>query len=131
MKTNVTSLEELFNLPNDVLQIWVKNSIGQPIGSGLLERAIENHPEYFPEEVEHRRKYNLIPESVHIDYFEEYFRRESEILKDQPYRVMGILYYAEHPDHYKACRDFAKMKEPELAALKEELEKKYYSPYWK
>lgn len=41
---------------------------GQPIGLETYERALKEGPEYFPDEIEYRRKWALIPQEVKDAY---------------------------------------------------------------
>lgn len=55
MKNDIT------NMPSIVAYVKASAFYGTPIGYATYERAIKEHPEYFPEEVEYRRKFNAIP----------------------------------------------------------------------
>lgn len=54
----------------------------QPIGSSTYDKAIKEHPEYFPDEIERIRKWELIPQKVHDKYWEEYWELDKEIMKE-------------------------------------------------
>ena len=54
--------------PSLVSFLEIMAHTGTPVGSKLLEEAIEKHPEYYAETVEQRRKLALVPAEVHTDY---------------------------------------------------------------
>lgn len=56
------------DIPNEVLAVWAA-SFGGYIGAEQLNNAIEKYPEYFPEEVEHKRKWDSVPQELKDRYF--------------------------------------------------------------
>jgi hypothetical protein len=54
--------------PSLVSFLEIMAHTGTPVGSKLLEEAIEKYPEYYAETVEQRRKLALVPAEVHTDY---------------------------------------------------------------
>lgn len=58
------SWEEQHSAPPLVIQIYWMARVGIPIGISLHDEAIEKHPEYFPEEVELRKKWALVPKKL-------------------------------------------------------------------
>lgn len=52
--------KEFLAAPAKVQFVYVAASLKQPIGFEMLDSAIRENPEYFPEEVEHRRKWALM-----------------------------------------------------------------------
>lgn len=76
--------KEFFEAPNKVQYIYMMGMMKRAIGSGVYEDAIKEHPEYFPDEVEHTRKWDAIPQDVHDKYWEEYWKLDKEIMKDVP-----------------------------------------------
>ena len=58
------SWEEIQKAPPLVQQVQMCAMMNIPIGSSAYEEAIEKHPDYFPEEVEHRRKWASVPQEV-------------------------------------------------------------------
>jgi len=106
----------LDNVPHGVLYIWAMGNIGQPIDTDTYNRAIANHPEYFPDEIEFRRRFDAIPEDIkkeHSKLFDTligsniYTMYESKIGK-LPHSELcgkGIIYRVTHPelkDKYEA-----------------------------
>lgn len=99
-----------------------------PVSSKILEEAIAENPEYFPDEVEYRAKWDKIPQHVHDNYQKEMDALKSEVYKDMPHSK-GILGWIKDPtglkeweSAYDKCR---KIEEPLAAAL----HKKFYSQY--
>ena len=73
--------KEFSKAPAKIQWLYTMALVKQPIGSSTLENAIKEHPEYFPDELEHRRKYDLIPQQVHDDYWKEW-----RVLIDEMYK---------------------------------------------
>lgn len=53
----VLSGKELWDAPSIVQFIYVMSVAKQPLGSQMIEEAMSKHPEYFQDELEHRRKW--------------------------------------------------------------------------
>ena len=58
-------------IPGIVLQIYVNSMCNIPISISTYNEAIEKYPEYFPDEVEHKKKYDAIPKHIHDQYLQE------------------------------------------------------------
>jgi hypothetical protein len=71
---------ELLAAPIDVQHLFVAAMLDKPVGSTIMERAIENHPEYFPEERFLRDNKDKIPDEVHAAYWERY----NELMNSKP-----------------------------------------------
>lgn len=65
----LTSEQYFKDIPNKVLFIKMMGSIGQGVSYQMLDEAINEYPEHFPEEVEYRRKWASIPEEIKDKYF--------------------------------------------------------------
>ena len=120
--------KELLEAPAKVQLLYTMAMAKQPVGMKMLEDAIADHPEYFPDELEHRRKWALIPQQVHDDFW-----KEREILRTEMYKEMppskGILGWINDPKGYEewniAYEKCRKAEEPLAAAL----HKKFYGQY--
>jgi len=120
--------KELLEAPARVQFIYTMAMAKQPVGSQIIEDAIKESPEYFPDELEHRRKWALIPQQVHDDYW-----KEREILRAEMYKEMppskGILGWIDDPKGYEewniAYEKCSKAEKPFAAAL----HKKFYGQY--
>lgn len=90
-------------VPNIVMFVKMMAMMDQPIGYEIWNKAITEYPEHFPEEVEHRRKWALIPQEVHDAYHKESpqwkLEKDEEILAkigSPPYPELegnGIIWY--------------------------------------
>lgn len=119
---------ELEQAPAIVQFLYIRAIYKEPVGSQMINEAIENHPEYFADEIEHRRKWASIPQSVHDEYWNEWNKMNKEVFKDMP-PSKGILGWIDDPKGYKewngAYRKFAPIRD----RLERDLHEKYYSPY--
>lgn len=67
------------NAPNDVMYIHVMSMNNIPIGYDLYKRTLEKYPEWFPEEMEHKRKMGLASEKEMEAYYKELFEETNKI----------------------------------------------------
>lgn len=109
-------------VPIQYLYICAMNNV--PVGSSILDEAMENHPEYFPDELAYRAKWDAVPQEVHDAYAEEY----AELMKMLPQSpgLMKLVTGGEEAEEY-----FRKEEEvgKEFRLLSKELYDKYYGPY--
>lgn len=70
----------LDNMPIEVVQIYAMRSLGQGVGLSQLEKAINDYPSYFPQEVAYREKWSKVPEELKEKYDKSisYFRKSKE-----------------------------------------------------
>lgn len=81
-----------YNLPSKVAYVKAAQHFGFPIGLGLYESVLKEYPEYFKEELAHRRKYDAIPKiekEYHFKVLEDLWFEQGEELKTIEYG--GIL----------------------------------------
>jgi|GEM_PF-6625084 len=96
------------NTPSSVLFVKMAAYFNMPIGLETFERALKDGPEYFPEEIEYRRKWDAIPQEVKDAYFAEsslyklhnYDGSEPEIIRNWP----GIISATD--DEFKAWNEY-------------------------
>jgi len=120
--------KEFFEVPNKVQYIYMMGMMKQPIGSSTYEKAIKEHPEYFPDEVEHRKKWAAIPQEVHDKYWEEYWKIEEEVMKDvSPSK--GIMGWIDDQEGYSEWNKKWTEANEKAKPLREALHKKFYSEY--
>ena len=120
--------KEFLQSPVRVQFLYAMAIAKQPVGSKMIKDAIKETPEYFLDELEHKRKWELIPQQVHDNY-----RKEREILRTEMYKEMppskGILGWIDDPKGYEewsiAYEKFSKVEKPFAAAL----HKKFYGQY--
>jgi len=121
--------KEFEDAPAKVQYIYMCAVMKQPIGSSTYEDAIKEHPEYFHEDVERRKKWEAIPQEVHDAYWKEYWKLDEEIYKNVPHRGKGLLFYAQNSKEsaeYKSAWEAANKK---ALPLRETLHRKFYSKY--
>lgn len=120
--------EELNNAPIKVQQVYMMLIVNQFVSSSLYRECVDKYPDYFPEEVEHKNKWNSIPQEIHDAYWKEYWELEEQIMKDVPPSkgVTGWINDKEgYNKWYKKWFDAKEKGKP----LHEDLHKKYYSKY--
>jgi hypothetical protein len=120
--------EELLKAPHIIKIIYMSAISKVPIGSGTYERAIEDHPEYFPETIEHRRKWKLIPQEVHDEYWKEYWQIYKEIMKDVP-PSKGIFGWIQNLDEWTEWNKLYQEAKEKGKHLHKNLHEKHYSKY--
>lgn len=68
------SWDEIKDAPPIIGQVYMCGMMNIPIGSSIYEKAIQKHPEYFPEEVEHRKKWDSVPQQIKDAYSAELYK---------------------------------------------------------
>jgi len=125
---NSMKFADMKPMPPLVLLVQMCGALGIPIGSGTYEEAITKHPEYFPEEVENREKWNKVPVKVMEDYLNEFRELEKRIFGDI-YNGKGLFYYIDHAEEARKNQveynQRAIQSKPEFKALHE----KYFAAY--
>jgi len=115
--------KDFFELP-DIIQFLYIQWLGEmPVGASTYEKAIKEYPEYFPEEVEYRRKWNAIPQAVKDQYNKEsgeLFQAEQEANPSK-----GLLYYCQHPEEWEERSTIYE----EFSKKEDELFNKHFSKY--
>lgn len=120
--------KEFFEAPNKVQYIYMAAMMNQPIGSNIYEDAIKEHPEYFPDEVEYRRKWDAIPQDVHDKYWEEYWKLDKDVMKNVP-PSKGIFGWIDDQEGYAEWNKKWTEANEKAKPLREALHKKFYSKY--
>lgn len=114
---NLTT-EEFDKAPPLVQFLHMVAISGISIGSSIVNKAMTDHPEYFEDELERKRKWDLVPNEVHSAYNKE--------LSVTLLRI-NIL-----SDNY-ACRFWSKgieiSKEEKMKEIGKEIYKKHYEKY--
>ncbi len=92
------------DMPSEVIDFKLQASFGF-VGYTLLNEMIEKYPEWFQEEVEHRRKWDSIPQETKDEYFntnqslEPYRVKTHEQIGEAPFPELlglGIIGRIEH-----------------------------------
>jgi hypothetical protein len=117
--------EEFENAPTTVQYIFLAAVSNIPIGDTILNKAIEEHPEYFQEEIEARNKWAKIPQEVHDAYHAELLELQDKYLPVSK----GISHWMHNIEEYKEWNK--KYDEAREAMIPEERElyNKHYSKY--
>ena len=112
------------NIPPLVAHIWGLAYVQIPVGADMYEQAIKDHPEYFAREIEHRKKYNAIPQEVHDAYFKEISLVHDEIYKDLPGK--GLMNWINRTEEEHKIWNEAYEK---YESLEKKIHQKHYSKY--
>lgn len=120
--------KEFLNAPPKVQFIYSMSLMKTPMGSKIIDEAISEHPEYFPDEVEHRRKWSLVPKSVNDAYRKELFALNEEIFPNSEERGLSFLSSLSYEEFIEWRKKDAQTKK-ESEPLFKELFDKYYKEY--
>jgi len=120
--------KELIAAPRKIQSIYFLAMTKTPMGSGLIESAIKEHPEYFPDEVEHRRKWILIPQSVHDAYWAESSKLQEKAYSDIP-DFGGISNAINHPEKFTEWKQAHDAASEKAKPLFKALHEKHYAKY--
>lgn len=121
MRTLTTA--ELDSAPTEIQFLYTCGVMKIPVGTSIVNKAMEQHPEYFPDEIENKKKWEMVPKSATDEYFKEYH----EIWKDH-YKDIGLSPGIGSPDFlewYKKSVKIGPIPEDKMAALNE----KHYGVY--
>lgn len=125
---NIT-VEEMENAPSEILYLISASVSKIPVGITFYNECIEKYPEYFPDEIEHRRKRALVPKEVDEAYDKECALMREKLYKDLPEINKGMMYYVNHPEEYKEWSEKQSALVSQEMVLKEKIHKKHYSKY--
>lgn len=84
------------DIPNEVLFVWAASAAGNPIGWETYNNAVEKYPEYFPEEVEYRKKWAKVPEEIKNKYLD--FSMRLNLTKEEEDERELLFGKCPHPD---------------------------------
>ena len=103
-------------------------AMGIPVGTTLYDRALTDHPKYFPEAIAHRKRWDAIPKEVH----EEYRAATANMFSDRTaheYGGKGLVWYINHPKEYDEYRAWQQEMQPEWDAEDKVIHDKYYKAH--
>lgn len=123
------TLKELQEAPPVVMYVYMAAVSKIPIGSQILNEAMEKHPEYFPEETELGLKWKAVPEYVQQNYHKELFNLYEEIEKDNPVQEKGLMFFAQNPGAMEKSMAFHKDTRGRYLVKAKEIHQKYLSSY--
>jgi hypothetical protein len=122
------TVDEFMNAPHIVQYVCMSGITGNPIGANTLNEAIENHPEYFPDEIEHRRKWNAIPQEVHDAYLKDRVLLDVEISNNIP-PSRGICGWIDDPEGYEEWTLALCKATATYSPKRKEIHDKHYAKY--
>lgn len=137
-------IKSLGKQPPLVLFVKGMAMIGQPISYKTWEEVMTKYPEYFPEEVERKRKWDAIPASVHKEYWDQpeaqLFPDSQEIKKyeaiigprpfpDLPGGIIHRVTHEEYNEQYQKQDEWDREMEKLRSIKRKELRDKLYKPY--
>lgn len=121
-------VDKAFNIPAKVFYLKMCAQAKIPIGISLYNEIITEYPEYFPEETEHRRKWELIPQFVHDAYWKERNEFREELWRDEP-KSVGIFGMLHNTEEYQKYDEAYQRLKPIEKAKNKELHAKHYAQY--
>ena len=119
---------DFINKPSLVQHVEWHKRLGQPLPMSIYEEAISKHPEYFPKEVELRRKWDSVPIHIIEAYKRECLDVTEKVFANLPPQK-GFLYWSEHKEEYLAFNDSFSKCMAEEKKLHKEIYDKYLTPY--
>lgn len=117
-----------FNPPAKVFYLHLCAKMKIPIGASLYDEIITEYPEYFPEEYEHKRKWKLIPQSVHDAYWKEREEFKKELWRNEP-KSVGIFGMLHNTEEYQKFDEAYQRLKPIEKVKNKEIHIKHYAPY--
>lgn len=118
---------ELLEAPAMIQFLYMMAEANIPVGLKMCEDAIREHPEYFLYELEHRRKWELIPQHVHDDYLRELKTLTAEVYKELP-PSKGISGWVDVKEFEEWSAVYMKCRKAEIQ-ITVSLYKKHYGDY--
>lgn len=128
---NIPEGIKMEDIPSTIMYLWAC-SINKMATSGtIIEQAMKDHPEYFVEELEYRRKMATVPQEVHDAYHEDCMHKEMWRSSELPNTTKGLYYYSQHPEEYQDYWEASKQldKQYDMEEIDRQLWNKYYEVY--
>jgi len=122
------TIKQLQEAPSIVQYLYIAGVTKQSVGSKIIDEGIEKYPEYFPDEVEYRRKWALVPQEVHDNYWKEYWDIEKELFKDVPPNE-GLMAMCNNTEKYQTWNKMWNIANEKAKPLRKKLHEKFYSKY--
>lgn len=119
------------DIPGIIQFLWAASVSKMPVGTKMLDEAMEKHPEYFTEELEYRRKMALVPQQVHDAHIEDLISMSTWRSSELPNTSKGLWYYSQHPDEYQDYWEASKEldKQYDFEEMERLLWNKHYEAY--
>lgn len=114
--------------PSKVAFLYISALLKQPVGGKMIDDAIKEYPEYFPDEIEHRKKWASVPEDVKEEYFSALSKMHEEVYKDMP-PSKGIIGWIKDPKGYEEWNKAWQTFRPIEKQKEKEIHEKYLTPH--
>ena len=119
--------KEFLEAPMEVQFLYVVAQNGGMIGGGTLNRIVDMHPEYFPDEIKNREAWKKIPQSVHDQYFLELKELRSRFREEMP--LTWSIFDIGGPTDTEESRVAHERAMNVQAKMEYDLRKKFYEEY--
>lgn len=127
MQWNNLTIEQYNNAPADI-QITVVMAMHKiPFSGERIKFLHTTYPQYFDEEMEYRRKWDAIPQSVHDNYEKEYSKLMELFFRHPPNK--GMLHWMYHPEEFAAYNKESEKHRESKERMRKRLHEKYYKAY--
>lgn len=111
--------------PKIVQSIYVLTLLNQPVPGSVMNEAMERYPDYFQEEIQYKKIWEAIPQSVKDAYFDELHKALAHSFPDNK----GILYWINHQlefqEYQKKYEEIRKQNEQ----IRKDIHKKHFEKY--
>ena len=124
----IKSIEEFNALPAVTQMVYINASMGIPMGSGIIDKAMKASPEIFEEEIQRRNLWESIPQEVKDAYWRELNEKMDELPK-HPKAGMGMVHYVKHPKDLKEVQEHLDKYRPLREQIDREIHDKYFKQY--
>ncbi len=119
----VNTTDGLGDMPMEVFAFKLQ----QFYGSAQMNRMIEKYPEWFPEEVEHRRKWALVPEEVKDAHVKEWMVAYNEATGAIP--AGGIMAHIMDSEYSRNWHQKYSEAMEKLKPIEKAIHEKHYGKY--
>jgi hypothetical protein len=123
------SQSDFLNAPSIIQFIWIAGISKTFIGISTFEEAIKNHPEYFPDEIAHRQRWEAIPQDVKDNYYKESGMLYEEMSRDDLGKGKGLMHFVQNPGDFDANMKLHEKRRPEYLKKMLLLHNKYFAKY--
>lgn len=120
--------------PGIIQACYIAAMHNEPIAPVVYNRAIEEYPEYFPDEIERREIWANIPVEVKQQYDKELAVYKLDLMNKAPAEVTNeydrIMLHKKNPKLYKKYKEFYKRSEKLIKEKEDELFTKHFSSFY-
>lgn len=130
---NVPDNTDWRTLPGIILYLLCANYMGSAVSLSMYNKAKEEYPEYFVEELEHERKWALVPDEIKEAHSNECANATIQIYQEcydlNDRKGSGFLYWISHPEEMGAFSNCLASKREEITAMEKAMHEKYLAAY--